>query len=140
MRDIKFRAWDKQLSVMRYTDIYPKSARDWEDYEQSFGCMLNVIQMDYSLMQYTGLKDKNGKEIYEGDIVRYRITASYDENEKKEVIKVVRYTGGGFFPVFFMEYEFHDYDDKPLTITDVEIIGNVWENPELNPTQERSEP
>ena len=57
MRDIKFRAWDKESKSMRYNA------------EDSLSLILSNKQ-DFELMQYTGLKDKAGVEIYEGDIVK----------------------------------------------------------------------
>jgi len=57
MREIKFRGWDKSIKKM----IYPKL---WDN------SMPSNWQHWYELMQFTGLKDKNEKEIYEGDIVR----------------------------------------------------------------------
>lgn len=128
MREIKPRAWHKDKKIMVEVSLINLDTEEI-DYKGNLG---EPVHWNHFVLMYpTGLKDKNGKEIYEGDIVRYRTTVSYDENEKKEVIKVVRYTGGGLFPVIFMEYEFHDFDDKPLTITEVEIIGNIYENSNL---------
>ncbi len=73
---------------------------------------------DLVLMQYTGLKDKNGKEIYEGDIVK-------DGWLKNNPLEVVEWSGTGFEP--FADHSItEDYD--PNTI---EVIGNVYENPDL---------
>lgn len=86
---------------------------------------------DYELMQYTGLKDKNGKEIYEGDIV----LRDREENRAKDLayvdfkfgaFRLRRVYGSG------MTYTFGStrFTDK------IEIIGNIYENPELLPVKE----
>lgn len=78
---------------------------------------------DVGLMQYTGLKDKNGKEIYEGDIVDF---ASRFDNSKRTG-KVVYYAGDAAFliedgkEIFFLFYD----------ALEREVIGNIYENPEL---------
>lgn len=66
MREIKFRAWD-YYSGMNYN---PTVSDGTDGGETSRVCLNSAIgDVDFVLMQYTGLKDKNGKEIYEGDIV-----------------------------------------------------------------------
>lgn len=118
MREIKFRAWDKASK-----NLWPgKSMIDlfyqcdggyfygnlgWGDLESS----------DIILMQYAGLVDKNGKEIYEGDIVK-------DGNNILTEIKweEFEHNEGGYFSGFFLN------DDSPRVI---EVIGNIYENPEL---------
>ncbi len=67
---------------------------------------------DSVAMQYTGLKDKNGKEIYEGDIARFR---EYNHH--------INFSDGGFYV--------GDFDTLGSINTAVEIIGNIYENPEL---------
>ena len=68
----------------------------------------------YKLLQYTGLKDKNGKEIYEGDIVKTSLSHMFRSN-----IYEVKYYENRFTP--------DDICDKE----DVEVIGNIFENEEL---------
>lgn len=125
MRIIKFRAWDKHfkemasiicLNIGQFSeDHILKSKSHPYTYNQKFE---NVI-----LMQFTGLHDKNGREIYDGDVV---LTGKYED--KKDDIFVVRWAHCGF--VF-------DPIDEELDLEEIifheksEIIGNIHENPEL---------
>lgn len=123
-RKIKFRAWDKHYQSFfknveflsnGYWDssgcpvfLHECKARDYSDCEVDFSD-------NYVLQQYTGLKDKNNKEIYEGDILKIG-----DRN--KEVL-------------FDMGMFYIDKGCEELPISDidniVEVIGNIFENPEL---------
>ena len=104
MREIKFRAWDKKHKKMYHGgDIRTALAFPDEDTE---------------IMQYTGLKDKNGKEIYEGDIIKYP--------HGEVPYGPVKWTGNGFWVKEPSEYTHMPHDR--------EIIGNIYENPELQPT------
>ena len=84
--------------------------------------------------QYTGLKDKNGKEIYEGDIVKVKL---YKGEEEKYFIGKVEYFGSNFIVDADNNSEYHVYDldgfgiDYRYNLEDCEVIGNIYDNPEL---------
>jgi len=130
MREIKFRAWlawGKKVVVVvgiRGFEIEPTDPRIpiVVDTGKSFGFV--SIPLNH-LMQYTGLKDKNGKEIYEGDIVKMeKEWIRWDNNNGP---RVVVFEDGAFSP-FGGDGEY-SWEDGPDGHT--EIIGNIHENPEL---------
>lgn len=113
MRQFKFRAWDKEKETMRInieTGIY----EDPDEF-MDFGRILELER--FIVMQYTGLKDINGKEIYEGDIV-------YDEHDE-EYGKVI-FEGGEYL----CEWETYA-DSLSNELGQIEVIGNIYENKEL---------
>lgn len=109
-REIKFRAWDNKLKI-----LLPQSELSCHSGFMEYGrrATLNgfLEHPDYEIMQYTGLKDKNGKEIYEGDI----ITDIYGF-----FIREVKY-------VFTSSRVGFDICNQ----LDYVILGNIYENPEL---------
>lgn len=115
MREIKFRAWEKDEKKM-YSH---NSLGDSTLLSTLYATEHIKGKGNIELMQYTGLKDKNRKEIYEGDIVRRLINSRgnlYPSNYKRNVIKI----------------EFINSAWSVRKQTDrIEIIGNIYENPEL---------
>lgn len=117
MREIKFRAWDEQNKVMEYkvnvNDGKPvKYGYQWFNHG-------NTIH-DSELMQYTGLKDKNGKEIYEGDLIKV--------DDEHLYIICFRVQDSGY--IGSNEYGY-DEQDLCYLACNYEVIGNIYENPEL---------
>jgi len=111
MREIKFRAWDieeKKFIDKNYgLEISLDGQTSYPHYDSE-------IEAKVILMQYTGLKDKNGVEIYEGDIVKH--DSGWIDEIKWDFI-----TDGG--PT--CGWGFYDYGDR------IAVIGNIYENPEL---------
>lgn len=116
MREIKFRAWDKSCDKMYCSDAYDRLKDFFRHYEFIKSKYPDLVE----LMQYTGLKDKNGVEIYEGDIVEIEMTRSF---------VVCWNTAAGFR---FNSYMPNGLIDNLWEASKIgEVIGNVYENSEL---------
>jgi uncharacterized phage protein (TIGR01671 family) len=114
MREIKFRVWRVDKNIM-----YPPSTI-WK--MNLFGC---VFSDELILMQYTGLKDKNGKEIYEGDVVKVLRNDSF-----RPFVSEVFFSGGCFGVAFYHPLD-KQHQFEYLNYWDCEIIGNIYENGDL---------
>jgi uncharacterized phage protein (TIGR01671 family) len=130
MRDIKFRAWDKIQKILKHDILFsdddcfeymPNNDNTWSGWVTSLD---NV-----ELMQYTGLKDKNGVEIYEGDIVKYVLWGNEYETWTEDRIDFIEFKDGEFYPRPISNMcEDGWYSDG---LKDFEVIGNIYENKEL---------
>ena len=123
MREIKFRCWDNEANVM-LSDISDgmmiqmnSGKVGWYDDHGDFE------EKNYPLMQFTGPKDKNGNGVYESDVITGKLTGDYKVETRGRVVYDLEHlyyateNEGGITPLF--------------RISDIEIIGNAWENPEL---------
>lgn len=120
-REIKLRAWDEKNKIMYYDFSYIKSGNngnDWiifrSDKQREYDVYIKnpYFSQQIKIMQYTGLKDKNDKEIYEGDIIRI----------SKLVNDVIVFENGQFKPKKATDYESYNF------MINSEIIGNIYEN------------
>lgn len=120
MRELKFRIWDKREQKFEASRDMALSKNGDLYYIRSAGNeLLEVDNEYYIIQQYTGLKDKNNKEIYEGDILRYI----------NLIIGQVIFAFGSY-QVKTLENLNFGLDDICYHCT-IEIIGNIYENPEL---------
>lgn len=131
-REIKFRAWDKKEKKMYYDvqNTYDFMINNGGCFEESFK---DVLEYDnYVVMQYTNCYDINGKEIYEGDIIRLEGVDDREIGSTWEHIGKIVYKRGAFFVCYFDYYA--DGDEELICDAQVEfgtVIGNVYENKEL---------
>ena len=129
MREIKFRAWDFQKKdwASRYCDeIIGGLEMPVNDYFKSNG--KEVTRWDFQ--QYTGLKDKSGKEIYEGDIICFRPKGYYGYCNRHGAVVYDDKLGKWHFGYGNgSSTRKHSYTFK--SVHDIEVLGNIHENPEL---------
>lgn len=136
-REIKFRAWNKKEKYMEPVDDL-----------QMFSNQLSIgmLSKDYflgkddvELMQYTGLHDENGKEIYEGDIIEFSYDVFTGNFDTKVGRGTVEFIDGAFYikPFEIEGKKIKDIDNEEwfliytVNIDTLKVIGNIYDNPEL---------
>ena len=160
MREIKFRAWQPHNSLHRRIGMYEvESLEFYTDNEITGEAFLKkpgeekAKSSEYIneivLMQYTGLKDKNGVEIYEGDIIAGKFNGEYIERThwkgEPDIVAEVYWDYSGFrlrakgkkdqryadFQDFLLQEDWEGDRLLMLSNSHTEVIGNIHENPEL---------
>lgn len=126
-RIIKFRAWDGYR--MKY-ELYAEHGTGGNIEINDF------LRDTDNLMQYTGIKDKNGKRIYESDIVK--TVWEDDDGDEETVIASVKWDNEYAQFMYYWEdddiecsYPMYSHEGYDLVENSTEIIGNIYENPEL---------
>jgi len=122
MRDIKFRIWDTEEMIYPDQNFNFSNAVFW-NIKITGEKTIKVDTLNYqSLMQFTGIKDINKVEIYEGDIVKNGLSGTW--------IVQPLYKGSMSLLGICQKYKNSNFDISALN-SNVEVIGNIHENPEL---------
>ena len=123
MREIKFRSWiDSTLGDYMAVQGEPDL--------ETLGSFMHHYSDCKNLMQYTGLKDKNEKEIYEGDIVSVEYGKGIVEYSEKQTMFIINWIEDNESYNESLAYNPRNYI-YGKTRKDIKIIGNIYENPEL---------
>ncbi len=149
MNNLKFLAWDKKEK--RLSPVWSIGFKGWDGQEDSIinyveierDGTVEVFENEVVLMQFTGVKDKHGVEIFEGDIICIK-TKHYDSDKKKDYWKKeivwIKSVGLCYTKAYFdltgkrkwdNDESYEDFRDDWEECDNIEVIGNIYENSEL---------
>ena len=126
MREIKFRVWDEANKKWIYKVVIDNNGNLWAVIGKNFYNIKILHPDDYNTVFFTGLKDKNGKEIYKGDYCK-----------SKGCEGIIEFDSGCFSIKILKEQEYYDIGqsiylcDYLAIFKDTEVVSNIYENPEL---------
>lgn len=124
MREIKFRAWNK--AYKRWSDHCEHG--ELELLDDGDGIIVDCLEEEIDVMQFTGLKDKYGKEIWEGDIIEY--IPKYGDKTPR-IVEIFFNDFRANFSYKGSEFANNDLFNLIQNGNVATVIGNKWENPEL---------
>lgn len=136
-RKLKFRVWDKSSKIFRsnlYKYLINAHTGELEVWAFSDLCdeWYNTYDdRDLIVQQYTGMIDRNGVEVYEGDIVAEKITEEMAANGDSATVGVVYFAAGTFLIDGDGALYEHVFSDSPHILEDFIVVGNKFTTPEL---------
>ena len=127
MREIKFRAWDKDMKGMLYGNDFYYLAMC---FDKGIDYLFNHSK--FKVMQFTGLKDSKGVDIYDGDIVKF-MNKYYTTLSKDDILEVTWEDDDSRVCLYKKEgiHRYHYFGFNEVNPKDVKVIGNICENKEL---------
>lgn len=149
-REVKFRIWDKTSNRMLYQDDFERVELDTKNKMVSL-VRSETIESSYVLdyedgieaeiMQYTGFKDSKGKEIYEGDILKFTqvLTKVFHPKEELGIIEFytdIKWEDGCYWIKDDGDDEYRDmfgafFGENVYPLTEIEVVGDIYNNAEL---------
>jgi uncharacterized phage protein (TIGR01671 family) len=127
VREVKFRSWNKKEKAMQLVaglNWFERKIENVTTGDEGHGTSYHNPSEDYELMQFTGLRDEKGTEVYEGDIIKH--PKSEDLVDRGEVYYA------SDFAMFKLRSGDHEYELwDAINMSGMVVVGNVWENPEL---------